>query len=139
MQVTVMPNATDLENFLAPYPSEVRELALATRDLLTDALPGAAETIDPSVKLFGYGYGPGYKGLVCTLLLSKTGVKIGIAHSSEFPDPKHLMQGSGKVHRYVQLQTIGDLKLPSPFRLPATARSAGTPAAARARAIPTCS
>jgi hypothetical protein len=56
--------------------------------------------------------GPGYKGLVCTLLLSKTGVKIGIARGSELPDPKPLMQGSGKVHRHVQLQTIADLKQP---------------------------
>ena len=79
MQVTVMPNATDLETFLAPYPPDVREIALATRYLLAEVLPGAAETIDASAKLFGYGYGPGYKGCVCTLLLSKTGVKIGIA------------------------------------------------------------
>ena len=112
MQVTVMPNATDLETFLAPYPPDVRELALATRDLLAGVLPGAAETIDASAKLFGYGYGPGYKGLVCTLLLSKSGLKIGIARGSELPDPKHLMQGSGKVHRHVQLQTIADLKQP---------------------------
>src|SRR6516225_3692938 len=112
MHVTVMSKATDPETFLAAYPPDVRELALATRDLLADALPGAAETIDASAKLFGYGYGPGYKGLVCTLLLSKTGVKIGIARGSELPDPMHLMQGNGKVHRHVQLQTIADLKQP---------------------------
>src|SRR6516164_4413568 len=110
--MTAMPNATDIEVFLAPYPREVRDVALAARDFLSEALPGAAETIDASVKLFGYGYGPGYKGLVCTLLLSKTGVKIGIARGSELPDPKHLMQGSGKVHRHVPLQTIADLKQP---------------------------
>jgi hypothetical protein len=126
MQVAVMPNATDIETFLAPYPSEVRELALATRDFLTNALPGAAETIDTSAKLFGYGYGPGYKGLVCTLLLSKTGVKIGIAYGSELPDPKHLMQGSGKVHRHVPLKTISDLKQPGLKTLLKAALSAWT-------------
>ena len=80
-----MPNATDLETFLAPYPPDVREIALATRDFLAEVLPGAAETIDASAKLFGYGYGPGYKGCVCTLLLSKTGVKIGIAVVQNYP------------------------------------------------------
>ena len=112
MQMTIMPDATNLETFLASYPPDVRELALATRGFLADALPGVAETIDASAKLFGYAYGPGYKDVVCTLLMSKTGVKIGIARGSELPDPKHLMQGSGKVHRHVQLQTIADLKHP---------------------------
>jgi hypothetical protein len=110
--VTAVPNATDIETFLAPYPPQVREVALAARDFLAEALPGAAETLDGSAKLLGYGYGPGYKGLVCTLLLSQTGVKLGIARGSELPDPKHLMQGSGRVHRHVQLRTTADLKKP---------------------------
>ena len=105
-----MPNAKDIESFLAPYPPEVRDLALAARDFLAKALPGAEEILDESAKLLGYGYGPGYKGLLCTLLLSKNGLKLGISHGSELPDPKQLMQGSGKVHRHVQLQTIADLK-----------------------------
>jgi hypothetical protein len=107
-----MPNAADIESFLAAYPLQVRDVALAARDYLAEALPGAAETLDGSAKLLGYGYGSGYKGLVCTLLLSQTGVKLGIARGSELPDPKQLMQGSGKVHRHVQLRTIADLKQP---------------------------
>ena len=75
-------------------------------------MPGAAETLDSAAKLIGYGYGPGYKGLVCTLLLSKTGIKLGIARGSELPDPEQLMKGSGKVHRHVQLRTKEDLHQP---------------------------
>jgi hypothetical protein len=107
-----MPDAKDIESFLARYPPEVSDLALAARDLLAKALPGAEEILDESAKLLGYGYGPGYKGLVCTLLLSKNGIKLGISHGSELPDPKQLMQGSGKVHRYVQLRTNNGLKQP---------------------------
>src|SRR5215471_3372858 len=104
-----MRDAKDIKSFLAPYPPEVSDLALAARDFLAKALPGAEETLDESAKLLGYGYGPGYKGVVCTLLLSKTGVKLGIARGSELPDPKALMQGSGKVHRHVQLRSTADL------------------------------
>jgi hypothetical protein len=107
-----MSSPTDIETFLAPYPPEVRDLALAAREFLGQAFPGAAETLDDSAKCFGYGYGPGYKGLVCTLLLSRTGVKLGIARGSELPDPNQLMRGSGKVHRHVQLRTTADLKQP---------------------------
>jgi hypothetical protein len=107
-----MPSPKDVESFLAAYPSEVRDVALAARNLLDGALPGVAETLDESAKVIGYNYGPGYKGVVCTLILSRTGVKLGIVRGSELPDPKHLMQGAGKVHRHVQLRTIADLKRP---------------------------
>src|ERR1700687_680780 len=105
-------NSTEIETFLAPFPPEVRVLALVARDFLAQALPGAAENLDRSAKLFGYSYGPGYKGLLCTLLLSKTGIKLGIARGSELPDPKQLMHGSAKVHRHVQLRTKDDLNHP---------------------------
>ena len=55
---------------------------------------------------------PGYKGCVCTLILSKTGVKLGIAYGAAMPDPKGLMRGAGKVHRHVALQNLADLKQP---------------------------
>jgi hypothetical protein len=55
----------------------------------------------------------GQKGqAVCTLILSRSGVKLGIVRGSELSDPKQLMRGSGKVHRHVQLNTIADLKRP---------------------------
>ena len=107
-----MPDAKTIESLLAAYPAEVRELALAARDFLAEVLPGAQETVDQSAKLLGYGYGTGYKGLVCTLLLSKKGIKLGISRGSELPDPKHLLHGSGRVHRHVQLQSTADLNQP---------------------------
>ena len=107
-----MPNPKDVEAFLASYPAEVSDLARAARLLLDGALPGAAETLDESARVIGYSYGPGYKGLVCTLILSRTGVKLGIVCGSELPDPRQLMQGSGKIHRHVQLRTIADLRRP---------------------------
>jgi hypothetical protein len=107
-----MPIAKDAETFLTDYPTQVQEVAIATRNLLKDALAGATETLDESAKLIGYSYGPGYKGLVCTLIMSRTGVKLGIVRGSELPDPKRLLQGSGKVHRYVELRSVADLKRP---------------------------
>jgi hypothetical protein len=63
---------------------------------LANALPGAEETLGESAKLLGYTFTvPGYNGLLCMLLLSKNGIKLGIAHDLELPDPKQLMQGRG--------------------------------------------
>jgi hypothetical protein len=92
--------------------------------LLKDLLPGAAETVDESAKLLGYSYGPGYKGVLFTLILSQTGVKLGIFRGAELPDPKSLMAGTGKVHRYVQLRSAADTKRPGLRQLLKVALSA---------------
>jgi hypothetical protein len=129
--------ASDVDAFLAAYPDEVRKLAAAARKALAKALPGAAEGVDKRAKMLRYSYGPGYKGLVCTLFLSKTGVKLGIFRGAELPDPAGLMQGAGKVHRHVQLRSGADLDRPALNRLLAAAlaawqqRAAATPEKAK--------
>ena len=107
-----MPAMNAIEDFLAKYPAEVCELAQAARRLLNEMLPKAEETLDQSARVIGFGYGPGYKGCVCTLIMSQKGVKIGLFRGSELPDPKGLLAGSGKVHRHVALKNLADLKQP---------------------------
>jgi hypothetical protein len=112
-----MPSARHVEALLAAYPAHVREIASAARNLLEGALPDISETVDASAKLIAYSYGPGYKGVICTLIMSQTGVKLGIFRGSELPDPKHLMTGAGKVHRHVSLRSVDDLRHPGLKRL----------------------
>ncbi len=107
-----MSTSSQVDAFLSAYPQQVRETASAARGLLKDLLPGVAETVDESAKLLGYSYGPGYKGVLFTLIMSQTGVKLGIFRGAELPDPKHLMAGAGKVHRHVQLRSVDDIKRP---------------------------
>ena len=96
----------------ASYPGHVEVLALRARELVLNALPGASEELDSTGKLIGYGYGPGYTGTVCTLIMSQKGVKIGIVRGAALPDPHRLMGGAGKVHRHVDLRTLDDLAQP---------------------------
>jgi hypothetical protein len=77
------------------------------------AFPRAVETADLKARLIGFGYGPGYKGTVATLILSKGGVKIGIPYAASVPDPTGLLTGSGKVHRYVAITESVQLKSPA--------------------------
>ena len=107
-----MSTSQQVDAFLSTYPEQVRETASAARHLLKDMLPDVAETVDASAKLLGYSYGSGYKGVLFTLIMSQTGVKLGIFRGAELPDPKHLMAGAGKVHRHVQLRSVDDLKRP---------------------------
>jgi hypothetical protein len=74
--------------------------------------------------MFAYTYGPGYRGVVCTLILSKTGVKLGIAGGASLADPHKLLRGAGKVHRHVPLKAIEDLRQPGVKELVAAASAA---------------
>jgi hypothetical protein len=99
-----------IEKLLVRYSDAVRVLALSAREVILQALPGAEETVDESARVIGYGYGPGYASLVCTLILSKEGVKLGLNRGAQLPDPAGLLEGTGKVHRYIRLETIADLR-----------------------------
>ena len=71
------------------------------------------EIPDNSVNLVGYGYGTGYKDLICVIMLSKKGVKLGLNRGSELADPSNLLTGSGKVHRYVEIKNEAGVKSPA--------------------------
>ena len=92
---------------------KVRTLAEKARTLVLATLPGAIEIPDPKARVIGYGYGPGYKDMVATLILSKQGVKLGLVGGTELPDPDHLLEGSGRVHRYVAFTKAKEIGRPA--------------------------
>jgi hypothetical protein len=98
---------------LAGYPRSVQLTAAAARAWLERALPGVEEKADLAAKLIGFGYGPGYKASVCTLILGQKEVKLGIVFGASLPDPGNLMTGAGKVHRHVPLRAPADLERPA--------------------------
>ena len=98
--------------FFGMYPPAVRDVALELRRRILVTIPGAEEVLDRSARIVGYGFGSGYSNLVCTIIPSKTGVKLGLVDGVELPDPRGLLEGAGKRHRYVALKTLPDLKRP---------------------------
>ena len=96
--------------FLNGYPTKVQDIALRLRSIVRSAVPGACETLDRSARIVGYGFGPGYSDTICVIIPSKKGVKLGIARATELPDPRGLLEGSGKVHRHVAFAERSDLR-----------------------------
>lgn len=107
----------ELEDLLAAYDANVRALALETRSVILATVPGIEETVDMQDKVVGYGFGPGYANLICTIILSKSGVKLGIVDSATLPDPDGLLEGTGKRHRYVACKKSSDITRPGVKRL----------------------
>jgi hypothetical protein len=100
----------ELDDLLSGYTATVREVALGVREMILAAVPGANEMVDAPARVIGYGLGAGYKDMICTIILSKGGVKLGIVGGASLPDPNGLMEGAGKKHRYVLLNDPADLK-----------------------------
>ena len=105
--------SAEWDRLLNNYPPEVQRAALAARGRILAAAPGLDETVDAKSRVIGYGFGPGYAGQVCTIILSKTGVKLGLVGGATLPDPEHLLAGSGKIHRYVMAASEADLENPA--------------------------
>ncbi len=95
------------------YPATIAALGYATQAFVLSQLPGATEEVDIPANLLGYGYGPGYKNMVCTIIASKTMMKIGLYKGTELPDPAGLLKGTGKVHKYIEIKMEVDLLNPA--------------------------
>ena len=95
--------AMAVDALLARCDPRVAAIAEAVRRRLLALLPGVVEEADAAANVVGYGYGAGYSNLICTLILSKKGVKLGFYRGAGLPDPHRLLEGSGKVHRYVEI------------------------------------
>jgi hypothetical protein len=100
------------KELVAPYPTDVQALAKATRKFMLELLPKVKETIDPTGPYIQYSYGPGYKGVVSYITVNQKGVKLGLARGTSLPDPKGLLQGTGKGNRHVVIDTRFDLRTP---------------------------
>ena len=103
-------NSKELEELLNLYSTDVQEVARGARKLILATVPEADEMVDLPARVIGYGFGQNYKDLICTIILSKGGVKLGIVGGATLPDPNGLMEGAGKKHRYVVLNEPADLK-----------------------------
>lgn len=87
------------------YDEKTILVASKLRNFLLRELQDIRETPDSSSGLIGYGYDTGYKDTICTILLSKNGVKLGFYKGGELPDPQKILTGSGKVHKYAEIKS----------------------------------
>ncbi|MGC3947620.1 MAG: DUF1801 domain-containing protein [Chryseolinea sp.] len=98
------------EEFLSSYDEDVLTNALAVRNVLSRLLPDVTEQVDRSARMIAYCYGQRYADMVCTIIPSKKGVKLGFYKGVELDDPHKLLEGTGKISRYVQIRSKDDVR-----------------------------
>lgn len=99
-----------IEKFLADYSEDVFKNAKVLRELIHDNLPEVQEQLDVSAKMIAYCYGQKYTEMVCTLIPSKKGIKLGFYKGVDLHDPEGLLKGNAKLSRYVEVKSQKDIK-----------------------------
>src|SRR6185436_14170071 len=99
-----------IDELLSGYSEEVFTNALKLREVLFAILPGVIEQIDIPAKVIAYCYGQKYSEMVCTIIPSKKGLKLGFYKGVDLPDPDKLLEGTGKISRYVEIRSAEQIR-----------------------------
>lgn len=103
------------EELVGRFPPEVGSIAWRARELALELVPGAVESCEGGD--YGVGTTAGYKGLVFVVTPGRDNVRLGLPNGARLPDPHGLLEGSGKVHRFVRLTSADQLERPALIEL----------------------
>jgi hypothetical protein len=96
--------STEFDDLLSPYDPNIQAIARRVRALIFDVVPDVSEHVYPVLKVIRYGLeGNKMAGLVFFLMPHKERVNLGFNHGTSLPDPKGLLEGTGKNLRHVKL------------------------------------
>ncbi|NVN94932.1 MAG: DUF1801 domain-containing protein [Bacteroidetes bacterium] len=100
----------NIDAFLSQYDEEVYNNAIILRELLLASLPKITEQIDLTAKMIAYCYGQKYSELICVIIPSKKGLKLGFNRGVQLADPDKLLEGTGRISRYIKIKSEAQIK-----------------------------
>lgn len=115
---------TTVQAFLAPYPPEVRGLALQLRALVCEVMPNVLEQVDVPNKMIGYGLSLNMADIMCVIAPYTSHVILMFGKGTELRDPEGLLKGTEKHVRLVKIQAASDIEAPALRTLLETALAA---------------
>ena len=98
-----MASGKSIEIFLSQYNNDVMSTATELRKIIIETLPDVAEQLDLPAKMIAYCYGQKYAEMICSIIPSKKGIKLGFYKGVELPDPNNLLKGTGRFSRYIEI------------------------------------
>lgn len=113
-----MNKSDHFEEAIESFSQDIRELARLTRSLIYEILPEVVEVI--WVKQKNAGYGTGIKKMTehfCWIMPAKNHVTLGFNYGAELPDPKNILEGTGKLFRHYKVRSMMDLTSPDLINL----------------------
>jgi hypothetical protein len=94
-----------IEIFLSQYTEDVFNTTIKLRKIIMDTLPGVIEQLDLPSKIIAYCYGQKYIDMICVIIPSKKEIKLSFYKGIELDDPHKILEGTGKISRYVEIKS----------------------------------
>ena len=108
------PVPPELTTFLAPFPSDVREVALGLRSRVLAVMPTAHEVVWDATNAVSTVYTPSRRwqdGVVHVATYSRH-VNLGFNGGATLPDPLQVLAGTGTAIRHVTFRSSEDVAAP---------------------------
>lgn len=103
-------NNEEFEKAIQGFSDNIKDIARQTRQLIFDILPNAVEVVWVQQKNIGFGTGLKKKTEhFCWLMPASNHVNLGFNYGTELPDPHNLLEGTGKLFRYIKIKSIEQL------------------------------
>lgn len=105
-----MKSEEQFERAIQSFSEDIKEIARASRELIYEVFPEVVEVV--WVKQKNTGFGTGIKKKTehfCWLMPATNHVNIGFNYGAELPDPKSILEGTGKLFRHFKIRSISDL------------------------------
>lgn len=108
-----MKQNEEFEQAIQSFSEDIKEIARQARALIYKAFPEVVEVVWIRQKNIGFGTGPKKNtNHFCWLMPATNHVNLGFNYGAELPDPKQLLEGTGKLFRHHKLRSIADLSNP---------------------------
>lgn len=104
--------AKQLVGFIAKFEPNAGKLIRACRAEMRKRLPTAIELVYDNYNFFVIGYSPTERAsdAIFSIAAASNGVGLAFLQGASLPDPKKLLQGSGKKNRFIRLPSVALLK-----------------------------
>jgi hypothetical protein len=105
---------TQLQSFIDKFDEDNRLLIRRLRAALRLRLPSCAELVWDNYNFFVIGYSPTERpsDYIVSIAASANGASLSFNRGTELEDPKKVLQGKGKVNRFIRLPSAETLTEP---------------------------
>ena|SRR2546428_12279710 len=110
-RVTASPEK-QLASFIAKFEPNAAKLIRSARAEMRKLLPTAIEMVYDNYNFFVIGYSPTERpsDAIFSIAAAANGVGLAFLQGASLPDPRRILQGSGKRNRFIRLPTLAPLK-----------------------------
>jgi hypothetical protein len=119
MRVRAASPAKRLAGFIAKFDPKAASLIRACRAEMHKLLPTAIELVYDNYNFFVIGFSPTERSsdAILSIAAAANGVGLAFLRGASLSDPKKLLQGAGKLNRFIRLPSTAPLTSPDVLAL----------------------